>query len=188
MADDSKTIAGAADVGSRYAQAFFDLADDKQMVAAVEQDLKELQAMIGGSADLRRLIASPSFAAEDKAKALSAIADQAHFNPLTKKLLGLIGRNARIAAVPATITAFAKLAAARRGAVAAEVTSAVPLTAEQQSGLSKALRQVLGKDPELTIKVDPAILGGLKVKVGSRLYDASLQSRLNNLKHALKRA
>ena len=188
MADDTKTIAGAADVGARYAQAFFDLAEDKKMVAAVEQDLKELKAMIAESADLCRVIASPSFAAEDKARALSAVADGAHFNPLTKKLIGLVGRNGRIAALPATITAFQALAAARRGAVAAEVTSAIELSAEQQLGLSKALRQVLGKDPELTIKVDPAILGGLKVKVGSRLYDASLKSRLDNLKHALKRA
>lgn len=188
MADDSKNTAGAADVGARYAQAFFDLADGKQMMAVVEQDLKALKAMIGESADLRRVIASPAFAAEDKAKAVSAVADHARFNPLTKKLLGLIGKNGRIAAVPATITAFEKLAAERRGAVAAEVTSAVALSEAQQSGIAKALRQVLGKDAELSIKVDPAILGGLKVKVGSRLYDASLKSRLDNLKHALKRA
>lgn len=188
MADDSNSMAGTADVGARYAQAFFDLADDRQMVAAVEQDLKELKAMIGESADLRRVISSPMIPAEDKARALSAIGDHAHFNPLTKKFLGLIGRNARIAALPAAIAAFEALAAARRGAVAAEVTSAVPLSKAQQTGISKALRQVLGKDPELSIKVDPAILGGLKVKVGSRLYDASLKSRLDNLKHALKRA
>ena len=188
MADDSKTTSAGADVGARYAQAMFDLASDKEMVAVVEQDLKSLKAMIAESADLRRLIASPAFGAEDKDKALTALAEHAHFNSLTKKLIGLLGRNARIAALPATITAFEKLAAARRGAVAAEVTSAVALTKTQQTGLSKALRQVLGKDPELTIKVDPAILGGLKVKVGSRLYDASLKSRLDNLKHALKRA
>ena len=134
MADDTNSMAGTADVGARYAQAFFDLADDKKMVAAVEQDLKELKAMIGESADLRRVIASPIFAAEDKAKALSAIADDAHFNPLTKKFLGLLGRNGRIAATPAAIAAFEKLAAARRGAVAAEVTTAVPLSEAQQTG------------------------------------------------------
>lgn len=198
MADDPKTHdvktgpasggPGAADVGARYAQAFFDLAEDKQMVAVVEQDLKDLKSMISESSDLRRLILSPAFAAEDKAKAMGAVADGARFNPLTKKLIGLIGKNARIAALPAAIAAFEKLAAARRGAVSAEVTSAAPLSETQQAGLAKALRQVLGKDPELSIRVDPALLGGLKVKVGSRLYDASLKSRLDNLKHALKRA
>lgn len=188
MADDIKISSAASDVGSRYAKAFFDLADDKQAIAAVEQDLAALKAMIAESADLRRLIASPAFSAEDKGKALRAVAEQAQFNALTQKLVGLIAQNARIAALPAVIAGFERLAAAHRGAVAAEVTSAVALTKTQANGLQKALRQVLGKDPELSIKVDPTLLGGLKVKVGSRLYDASLKSRLDNLKHALKRA
>ncbi|CAN5148164.1 F0F1 ATP synthase subunit delta [soil metagenome] len=188
MADSSNSMAGTADVGARYAQALFDLADDKQIVAVVEQDVKSLKAMSAESPDLRRLIASPTYAAEDKGKALLALAAQAKFNGVTKKFIGLLAANNRVAALPAAIRAFEALAAARRGSVAAEVTSAVPLSKDQLSGLSKSLRQVLGKDPELSIKVDPTILGGLKVKVGSRLYDSSLRSRLDNLKHALKRA
>jgi F-type H+-transporting ATPase subunit delta len=184
VADDSKH----ADVGQRYAQALFELADAGQALPAVEADLKSLKAMQAESLDLRRLIASPAITAEDKGKALAAIADAAKFSPLTKKFVGLVAANVRISALPAVIAAFERLAAARRGAVAAEVTTAIPLTPEQQKGVAAALRQALGKDPEITNRVDPALLGGIRVKVGSRLYDSSLRTRLDSLKFALKRA
>ena len=184
MADDSRN----ADVGSRYAQALFELAEAAGSFAAVEADLKSLKAARAESLDLRRLISSPAFSAEDKGRALSAIADKARFSPLTKKFLGLLASNGRVSGLPAVITAFEALAAARRGAVAAEVTTAVALTAAQSKGVSAALRQALGQEPELTTRVDPAILGGLKVRVGSRLFDASLKSKLDSLKFALKRA
>jgi F-type H+-transporting ATPase subunit delta len=177
-----------ADVGARYAQALFELADEAKMVAVAEDDLKSLKAMSAESADLRRLIASPAFSAEDKGKALLALADKAHLNPLTKKFLGLLAANNRVSALPATIMAFEKLAADRRGAVAAEVTSAIKLTAAQQKAIAAQLKQAFGKDPEISTTVDPSILGGLKVKVGSKLFDASLKSRLDQLKFALKRA
>ena len=101
---------------------------------------------------------------------------------------GLLAANGRAAALPAVITGFAKLSANARGAVFAEVTTAVALSAAQEKGVAAALRQSLGKDPEITTRVDPAILGGIKVKVGSRLFDASLRSKLDSLKFALKRA
>ena len=113
---------------------------------------------------------------------------KAKFNMTTLKFLGLLAGNGRAAALPAVITAFAKLAADARGAVSAEVTTAIALTAAQAKGVQAALRQSLGKDPEITTRVDPAILGGIKVKVGSRLFDASLKSKLDSLKFALKRA
>ncbi len=177
-----------ADVGARYAQALFELADEAKMVAVAEDDLKSLKAMSAESADLRRLIASPAFSAEDKGKALLALAEKAHLNSLTKKFLGLLAANNRVSALPATILAFEKLAADRRGAVAAEVTSAIKLTAAQQKAIAAQLKQAFGKDPEISTTVDPSILGGLKVKVGSKLFDASLKSRLDQLKFALKRA
>ncbi|MGZ8370612.1 MAG: ATP synthase F1 subunit delta, partial [Caulobacteraceae bacterium] len=105
-----------------------------------------------------------------------------------RKFLGLLSANGRVGALPQALVNFRRLAANRRGAVAAEVVTAVAMTAAQQKGLAAALRQSLGKDPEITTKVDPSILGGVKVRVGSRLYDASLRSKLDQLKFALKRA
>ncbi|MBL8556532.1 MAG: F0F1 ATP synthase subunit delta [Phenylobacterium sp.] len=184
MADDSS----AANVGLRYAQALFDLATDEKNVAAVEKDLQSLKAAIADSKELRTLIGSPTFSADDKGKGLVALGAKARFNMTTLKFLGLLASNGRAAALPHVIDAYARLSAAARGAVSAEVTTAVPLTAAQAKGVAAALRQSLGKDPEITTRVDPALLGGIKVKVGSRLFDASLKSKLDSLKFALKRA
>jgi F-type H+-transporting ATPase subunit delta len=184
VADDSKST----DVGARYAQALFDLASEQGRLAQVEADLKNFKAMRAESADLRRLLASPAFGAEDKTKAVMALADAAKFQPTTRKFLGLMARSGRSSYIGSAIVAFEALAAAARGAVSAQVTTAVGLTAAQEAGLKAALRQALGKDPEIETRVDPSILGGLKVRVGSRLYDASLRSRLDSLRFALKRA
>ena len=125
-----------ADVGARYAQALFELSDEAKMVAVAEDDLKSLKTMSAESVDLRRLIASPAFSAEDKGRAILAVADKAHLNPLTKRFLGLLAANNRVAALPEVITAFEKLAAERRGAVAAQVTSAIKLTSAQEKAIS----------------------------------------------------
>ena len=177
-----------SNVGARYAQALFDLANDQKAVAVVEADLKSLKVALIESRDLRILLASPTFSAEDKAKGLAGIAAKANFNATTRKFLGLLAANGRAAALSEVITAFAKLSADARGAVSAEVVTALPLSAAQAKGVQAALRQALGKDPEITTRVDPAILGGIKVKVGSRLFDASLRSKLDSLTFALKRA
>lgn len=184
MADDSK----ASNVGGRYAQALFDLASDQDQVAAVEADLKSLKKAIADSRDLRVLLFSPAFGAADKAKGLAAIAAHAGFDATTRKFLGLLAANNRASALSAVIAAFETLAAKARGAVSAQVTTALPLTAAQAKGVAQALRTALGKDPEIETRVDPAILGGIKVQVGSRLFDASLRSKLDSLKFALKRA
>ena len=175
-------------MGARYAQALFDLASDRDALPAVEADLKGLEQARADSPEFRLLLASPVYSAEDKGKGLAAIAKAAGVNPTTAQFLGLLAKNGRAAALPAVAKAFSALAAKKRGAVAAEVVSAVPLTEAQSKGVASALRQALGKDPEMTIRVDPSILGGLKVRVGSRLFDASLKSRLDTLKYALKRA
>ncbi|MBE7217849.1 MAG: F0F1 ATP synthase subunit delta [Caulobacteraceae bacterium] len=184
MADDSHNT----DVGARYAHALFELADAQGRLGAVEGDLKGLEQARAGNKDFARLLASPAFTAEDKGKGLTAIAQAASVDPLTAKFLGVIAHNGRAAALPAMAKAFAALAAKKRGAVAAEVTTAAPLSEEQQKGLAAALRQSLGQDPEMTVRVDPALLGGIKVRVGSRLYDASLKTRLDQLSAALVRA
>jgi len=175
-------------VGARYARALLDLAVETGALAAVESDLASLKAMLAESADLRTLIASPKFDAEDKAKALNAVALRAGACATTRKFLGLLSMNRRASALPAIIEAFGRLAAARRGVVLAKVTTAVALTKAQAKDLASALRTALGGDPQVETAVDPAILGGLKVRVGSRLYDASLKTKLDSLKFALKRA
>jgi F-type H+-transporting ATPase subunit delta len=177
-----------ADVGARYAQALFELAEQDGSVAAVESDLKGFEQLRAENADFARMLVSPTFSHEDKARALSAVAEAGKANALTRKFVGLLGANNRVAALPAVARAFRKLVADKRGLVAAEVVSAAPLSDAQSSAIAAALRQALGKDPEITTRVDPSILGGLRVKVGSRLFDASLRTRLDHMKFALKRA
>jgi F-type H+-transporting ATPase subunit delta len=184
LADDTH----ASDVGGRYAQALFDLAVETQALEAVEADLKSLAAMLKESADLRRLIASPGFTADDQARALGALAERAEFTATTRKFLGLLAANRRLRAIPAIIAAFTSLAARKRGVISAQVVTAIAMTAAQTQSLAEKLRAVLGGDPHIEARVDPAILGGLKIKVGSRLYDASLKSKIDSLKSALKRA
>lgn len=184
MADDIK----ATDVGQRYARALFDLAEEAKATAAVERDLVALKEMVAGSKDLRVLLESPSFSAEDKGAGLAGIAAKAKFHAITRKFLGLLSANRRAGALVEVIGGFRKLSAEKRGVVSAEVVTAVPLSAAQSKGVASALRTALGKDPEISTRVDPAILGGIKVRVGSRLFDASLKSKLDSLKFALKRA
>ncbi|OYX15872.1 MAG: F0F1 ATP synthase subunit delta [Brevundimonas diminuta] len=167
MADDFRTT----EVGGRYAQALFDLADETGALDAVRADLAALKAAWLDSADLRRLATSPIVASADQAKGLAAIADKAKFNATTRNFLGLEA-----------------LYAKKTGVVAAEVVSAVALSAAQTKKIQAELRAALGRDPELTARVDPTILGGLKVKVGSKLFDASLKTKLDQMTFALKRA
>lgn len=184
LADDSNT----GDVGARYARALLDLAVDSGVVEAVEKDLAALKVMLGGSSDLRTLIASPKFTAEEKAKGLIAVADRAGACDTTRRFLGVLTANRRAGALAAAIAAFERLAAERRGLVAAEVVTAAPLTKDQAKALAETLAHAIGREPRIDTRIDPAILGGLKVRVGSRLYDASLKTKLDSLKFALKRA
>jgi F-type H+-transporting ATPase subunit delta len=184
VADETK----ATDAGQRYAQSLFELTIENGSLTKVEADLKSLKAMAADSADLRRLIVSPAFSAEDKAKGLIAVAQKAGFQPLTVKFLGLVASNGRAGDLLGAITAFSELSAQHRGVVTAEVISATALSPAQLKGVQTALAQALGKTPEVSTRVDSSLLGGLKVRVGSRLFDASLRSKLDSLKFALKRA
>lgn len=184
MADDFRTT----EVGARYAQALFDLALETGKLDAVRADLKSLKAAWNESADLRRLATSPVITAEDQQKGLTAIADKARFDGTTRNFLGLLAQNGRARDLGAVITGFETLYAAHTGVVSADVVSAVALTSAQTAAIRSALSQALGKDPEMTARVDASILGGLKVKVGSTLFDASLKTKLDQMKFALKRA
>ena len=184
MADEFRTT----EVGARYAKALFDLAGETGCLDAVRTDLAALRAAWGESADLRRLASSPVISADDQRRGLVAVAEKAKFDATTVKFLGLLGQNHRAGDLPAVIAGFDALYAQQAGIVAAEVVSAAALDAGQLRSIKAALTQALGKDPEMTARVDPSLLGGLKVKVGSRLFDASLKTKLDQMKFALKRA
>nr|WP_210328887.1 F0F1 ATP synthase subunit delta [Mesorhizobium amorphae] len=183
VAQSSSPISGVAE---RYAGSLFELAQQANSVAKVEADLNSFEAMLNGSDDLMRLIKSPVFSSEDQAKAIAAIADKAGITGLTGNFLRVVAKNRRLFAVPGMIKAFRQIAAEHRGEAAAEVTSAHELTAAQQTELKAALKSVAGKDVAITVTVDPSLLGGLVVKMGSRQIDTSLKTKLNSLKLALK--
>ena len=164
----------------------FELAADAKQVPAVEADLASFETMLSESADLRRLVTSPVFSSEDQFNAISAIVRKAGFPALTGNFLKVVAQNRRLFAVPAMIRAFREIAAESRGEVSAQVTSAHALTPAQQAELKGALKSVAGKDVAIAVTVDPALLGGMVVKIGSRQIDTSLRTKLNSLKLALK--
>jgi F-type H+-transporting ATPase subunit delta len=176
------------EVGERYAIALFQLALDSGALGKVSEDLTTLTALLRESRELARMLASPIFGSDAKRRVLEAVGEKAGLSPLTLKFLGLLAVNHRAGALASVILSFRRMHDRHRGVVSAQVTSAIKLTSGQLVGVQKALSQALGKEPELSTVVDPAILGGIKVKVGSRLYDASLKTKLDTLKFALKRA
>ena len=183
MAQSSSPISAVAE---RYASSLFELAQQANSVAKVESDLNDFEAMLKDSADLSRLINSPVFSSDEQAKAIDAIVAKAKIAGLAGNFLRVVAKNRRLFAVPGMIQAFRRIAAEHRGETTAEVTSAHALTAAQQTELKAALKSVAGKDVAITITVDPSLLGGLIVKMGSRQIDTSLKTKLNSLKLALK--
>ncbi|WP_280951185.1 F0F1 ATP synthase subunit delta [Pararhizobium haloflavum] len=183
MADTSPMISGVA---RRYASSLFELAKDANSIDAVGAELDQFEALINESADLRRLVVSPIFSADEQSRAMTAIVDKAGLKGLTGNFLKVVARNRRLFALPGIVRSYREIAAAHRGEVAAEVTTAHALTAAQETDLRAALKDVTGKDVALNVTVDPSILGGLIVKVGSRQIDTSLRTKLSSLKLALK--
>lgn len=173
-------------VAKRYAGSLFDLAMESKSVAAVEKDLSRVEGLIEGSSDLSRLMVSPVFTADDQLKAVDSIATKAKITGLVANLLRVAARNRRLNAVPAMIAAFRQIAADHRGELAAEVTSAHALSAAQEKELKDTLKSVAGKDVAFKVVVDPSLLGGLVVKMGSRQIDTSLRTQLSSLKLSLK--
>ena len=185
MASEGTGVSGLAE---RYAAALFDLADERRALDAVAGDLRELRAMLHDSADFLRLIRSPVLTREAQGKAIAALAEQAGLSQLTRDFLSVVARNRRLFAVPDMIDAYLKKLAERRGEVTAEVTVAQPLDETRQAALAEQLRRALGARVAIDVRVDPRLLGGLIVKVGSRMVDASLGSRLQRLRLAMKGA
>jgi len=173
-------------MAGRYATALFELAENAGAVDAVKADLDGLSALLAESPDLARLVKSPVFTAEEQLKAMSAVLGQAGITGLAANFVKLVAQNRRLFALPKMISEFSALVAARRGETSAEVTVAAPLSDDHYATLKAALAAQTGKDVHLDVTVDPSILGGLVVKLGSRMVDASLKTKLNSIRHAMK--
>jgi F-type H+-transporting ATPase subunit delta len=175
-----------ASVAGRYASALFELATDEGKVAEVEADLAKFQALGDESADFVRMIRSPVISSEDQEKALGTVLAKAGVGALTVNFFKLLAKNRRLFAAADVVRDFQSLAARARGEVRAEVTAASPLSDAHAANLKAALKASVGKDVTLIQKVDPSLLGGLVVKIGSRMVDSSLKTKLESMKFALK--
>ena len=175
-------------MAGRYATALFELTLEANAVEAVKADLDRFDAIVAESADLNRLVRSPVFSAEEQVQALSVVLDRVGISGLAANFFKLVAANRRLFAVHDMIKAFRALIAQHKGEATAAVTVAEPLKDQHVDALRAALKSVTGKDVDLDIKIDPAILGGLVVKLGSRMVDSSLRTKLNGIKHAMKEA
>lgn len=176
----------ASGLAGRYANALFGLAVDNGTVDQVAQDLAEISAMLSESEDLSRLVLSPVIAREDQGRAMTAVMDAAKISDLTNRFIGVVAENRRLFELEGMILAFQTLLATHKGEVSAEVTSAKKLTQKQVDSLEASLKEAIGSDIAVEQKVDPALLGGLVVKVGSRMVDSSLRTKLQHLQLAMK--
>lgn len=185
MASEGTGVSGLAD---RYATALFDLAEERKALDQVADDLRRLRALLEESEDLRRLVRSPILSRSEQGKAIAAVADRAGLSPLTRNFLGLVAQNRRLFAVPGIIDAFLARLAARRGEVTAQVIAAQELTPAQFDAVNEQLKKAMGGKVAVEVRVDPGLLGGLVIKIGSRMVDASLRSKLHRLQLAMKGA
>ena len=185
MAGEDPSVSG---VSGRYATALFELARDEKSIDAVRADLDRFDGLLNDSADLRRLVRSPVFSAEAQSRALNAVLDKAGISGISANFLKVLTANRRLFAVADVIRAFRALVARFKGEASADVTVAETLSDKNLDALKAALQTVTGKDVTLNVKVDPSIIGGLVVKLGSRMVDSSLRTKLNSIKNAMKEA
>jgi F-type H+-transporting ATPase subunit delta len=183
VASTDQTVSG---VPGRYASALFDLASEEKATEQVGRQLAHFGSAIDQSDDLRRLVRSPVYSSENQIAALDGVAGQLGVSGTALNFLKLVAKNRRLAALPDIIKTYATLLATSKGEIAGEVTSAEPLSAQQLDDLRAALKSSLGRDVALITRVDSSILGGLIVKVGSRMMDNSLKTKLQTLKIAMK--
>lgn len=186
MADDGKIIAGVSGLAGRYATALFELARDAGELDTIAGDLATLKSLINDSQDLRRLVRSPVFSREEQGKAMAAILEKADAAKLTQRFIGLVATKRRLFALPGMIDAYMSLLAQHRGEVTAQVVSAHTLDEGQMTALADALKNAAGRDVQIETRVDNEILGGLIVRMGSRMIDSSLRTKLTNLQVAMK--
>lgn len=175
-----------ASLAGRYATALFELARDQKQIETVEASLSRLRAALDESQDFRTLTTSPVLSRADAEKGLAAIAKPLGLDDITTRFLGVLAQNRRLAQLATVIRNFRTLAALHRGETTAEVTSAHPLDDAQVAQLKSQLKSRLGRDVAVELSIDPAILGGLVVRIGSQMIDSSIRTRLNSLAHAMK--
>jgi F-type H+-transporting ATPase subunit delta len=185
VAAENPSVSG---VSGRYATALFELARDEKSIDAVKADLDRFDAMLADSADLKRLVRSPAFSADAQSKALTAVLERAGITGISANFLKVLTANRRLFAVNDVIRAFRALVAKFKGEATADVTVAETLSDRNLDALKAALQAVTGKDVTLNVKVDRSIIGGLVVKLGSRMVDSPLRTKLNSIKHAMKEA
>jgi len=175
-----------ASLAGRYALALFELAKDGKQIEAVGESLSGLRQALRDSKELNELVTSPLIDRAQKLKAIDAVALQMKLDPLTRNFLGVLAQNRRLSQLDAVARAYNLLSARHRGEVTAEVTSARALDADQVNAIKQNLRARMGRDIAVDLHVDPDILGGLVVKIGSQQIDGSIRTKLNNLAHAMK--
>ena len=175
-----------ASLSGRYATALFELARESNTLAVVEASLATVRQALDESADFKALTVSPLIARGAAAAAVAGVAASLQLDSTTTKFLGVLADNRRLAKLPQVISAFRALAAAHRGEVSAQVTSAHPLSSDQVNALKQQLRTRLGRDVSVDLAVDSSLLGGLVVKIGSQMIDSSIKTRLNSLANAMK--
>ena len=186
MTTHEDAITGEA--GERYARALFELAEDGGALAAVEKDVDALLAALSESVELARALTSPIHSSAGKGAALAAVADKLKAQGLTKQFLGVVADNGRAGDLKSVLRAFKILAAKKRGSVSADVVTADALTQAQLKELQTALKTALGRDVEIRTEVREELIGGLIVKVGSRMFDSSLKTKLEGLRKTMKEA
>jgi len=182
----SAEILGATGLAGRYATALFGLAETESQLDRVADDLGEIAAMIESSADLKRLIRSPVISRDDQGRAMAEVLKKAGISELVRNFVSVVARNRRLFALPSMIAAYRSLLAARRGEATAEVVSARELTKKQLEAIAAQLKKAIGTKVAVNTKVDAGLLGGLVVKVGSRMFDSSLRTKLQRLRFAMK--
>jgi len=183
VASESTHTSGLA---KRYAMALFALADENRVIDRVAEDLTTLQAMLDDSEDLRRFIASPVVTRADHLSGILILADKAELSEDTRKFLGLVATKRRLFVLPGIIQAFQRELAKRRGETTADVIAARPLSDRQMADLAARLKQVVGNNVTVNATVDPDLLGGMVIRVGSRMVDNSLRSKLQRMSLSMK--
>jgi len=183
LAADTSVVTGIA---GRYAIALFELAEEQKALDAVVADLDRLKAIAAESADFTRLLSSPIFSRAEQGRAVEAVLAQAGIGELVRRFAGVVAANRRLSLLLDIVAGFRALLARHRGETVAKIVSASPLSAEQIESLKRALRDAVGREVFVDTRIDPALIGGLVVQLGSRMVDASVRTKLENLKVAMK--
>lgn len=183
MAAETSIVTGLTE---RYAKALFEMASDAGMLDVVSADLGRLQGLLRESVDLTRLVESPVISRADQARGLDAVLEKAELHDLVRRFVSVVAANRRLVNLARMMADFKRLLARQRGEMLAEVTSATPLNPAQVSALSLALKAAMGQDVRVEPQVDPSLMGGLIVQVGSRRMDSSIKNQLETLQVAMK--